>query len=144
MVSCCTQISLYQSTSDLFISKLTREVFLCVNFTLGKFHITFSLLFLLELFFHSFILFMWAFTNWVHCYNCACNMHTVLQVHENSCMILIPLCKNNLNLPICSSFFLPCTWLLPPLVHYVLMLATSLHWFFCLFVFTEVELVAQP
>ena len=36
------------------------------------------------------------------------------------------LCKNNLNLP--RWFFLPCASL-PPLVHCVVMLATSLHWF---------------
>ena len=39
------------------------------------------------------------------------------------CTVFIPLCKNNLNLPIC--FFLPCAWL-PPLVHCVIILAPSL------------------
>ena len=37
-----------------------------------------------------------AFTNCVHV---TCTQ-TVLRVHENSCTVLIPLCKNNLNLPI--------------------------------------------
>ena len=30
---------------------------------------------------------------------------TMLHVQENLCTVLIPLCKNNLNLPVCSSFF---------------------------------------
>ena len=30
---------------------------------------------------------------------------TALSVHENSCTVLIPLCKNNLNLSMCSAFF---------------------------------------
>ena len=30
---------------------------------------------------------------------------TTLRVHENSCTVLIPLCKNNLNLSMCSAFF---------------------------------------
>ena len=58
----------------------------------------------------------------------------------------IPLCKNNLNMPMCSSFFLPCGWLSSPLVHYVVMLATLLRcadFLFC-FVFTEADFVAQP
>ena len=38
-------------------------------------------------------------------------METVLQVHENSCTVLIPLCKSNLNQLMCSSIFLPCAWL---------------------------------
>ena len=42
-----------------------------------------------------------AFTNCVHGYDRARNVHvTALRVHENSCTVLIPLCKNNLNLPI--------------------------------------------
>ena len=32
-------------------------------------------------------------------------MQTALDVHKNLCTVLIPLCKNNLNLPMCSSFF---------------------------------------
>ena len=32
-------------------------------------------------------------------------MQTALQVNENSCMVLILVCKNNLNLSMCSSFF---------------------------------------
>ena len=45
----------------------------------------------------------------------------------------------------CSSFFLPHTWLPPPLVH-VVMLATLLCCtdFVCLLVFTENDFVAQP
>ena len=40
-------------------------------------------------------------------------MKTVLHVKKNLCMVLIPLCKNNLNLRMCSSFFfLPCALLL--------------------------------
>ena len=36
--------------------------------------------------------------------------------------------NDNLNLPICSSFFfLPCAWLPPPLVHQFFMLAPLLH-----------------
>ena len=48
-----------------------------------------------------------------------------IHVPKKSCTVLIPLCKNNLNQPMSSSFFLPCAWLPPPLVH-VVMLATSL------------------
>ena len=51
-------------------------------------------------------------------------MQKALHVHENLCTVLIPLCKNSLNLPMC--FFLPCAWLPFPLVHLVVMLATSL------------------
>ena len=54
-------------------------------------------------------------------------MQMALHQYKNLCMVLIPLCKNNLNLPMCSSFFLPCAWLPPPFVHHVAMLATSLH-----------------
>ena len=47
-----------------------------------------------------------AFTNCRHDYNHAHNMHTKeLCMHENLCTVLISLCKNNLNLPICSSSF---------------------------------------
>ena len=42
-----------------------------------------------------------------------------LDMHKNSCTVLIPLCKNNLIMPMCSSFFLPWTWLPPLLVHHV-------------------------
>ena len=61
---------------------------------------------------------------------------TALHMHKNSCTILIPLCKNNLNMPMPSSFILPCAWLPPPLVHHVVMFATSLCCsdYFCLFV----------
>ena len=66
-------------------------------------------------------------------------------VHKNLCTLFIPLCKNNLNLPMCSSFLLPHAWLSPPLIH-VVMLATSLCYpdFLCLFVFTENDFVVQP
>ena len=62
-------------------------------------------------------------------------MQTVLRVHENLCKALIPLCKTNWNLPMSSCFSLPCTWLPPPLIHCVVMLAPSLHCtdVFCLF-----------
>ena len=50
---------------------------------------------------------------------------TALHMDENSCSLLIPLCENNLNLPMCS-FFLPCGWLPLPLIHHVVMLATLL------------------
>ena len=72
-------------------------------------------------------------------------MQKVLHEHENPCTLLIPLCKNNLNLPMCF-FFLPHAWLPPPLVHHVVMLATSLRCadFVCWFVFTENVLAAQP
>ena len=45
----------------------------------------------------------------------------VHNVHENSWKLLIPLCKNNLNLPMCSSFFSALclvAWLPPPIVHH--------------------------
>ena len=53
---------------------------------------------------------------------------TALHLHKISCMVLIPLCKNNLNLPMFSSFFLPCAWLPPPLVHHVVMFAIALRY----------------
>ena len=53
---------------------------------------------------------------------------TALHVLKNSCMVLIPLFKNKLNLQMCS-FFLPCNWLPPPLVYRVVLLTTSLHCF---------------
>ena len=52
---------------------------------------------------------------------------TALRVHKNSCKVLIPLCKNNSNLPMCLSFFfLPSAWLPPPLVHCIVMVPPSL------------------
>ena len=51
----------------------------------------------------------------------------VLHAHKNLCTVLISLCKNSLNLPVCSFFFLLCAWLPPPLVHCVVMFATLLH-----------------
>ena len=51
-------------------------------------------------------------------------MQKALHVHQNLCTVLILLCKNNSNLPLC--FFLPCAWLPFPLIHPVVMLATSL------------------
>ena len=46
-----------------------------------------------------------AFTNCLHGYDRARNVHAnnVTRVHENSCMVLIPLCKNNLNLPVSNT-----------------------------------------
>ena len=42
-----------------------------------------------------------AFTNCMHCYNCAHNMHSnSLTRTEKSCTVLTPLYKNKLNLPI--------------------------------------------
>ena len=76
------------------------------------------------------------FTNCMHSYDCTCNMHAVLHLHKKLCMVLIPLCKNNLNLPMCSFFFLPCASLPSPLDHCVVMLANSLCcavFFVCLF-----------
>ena len=52
-------------------------------------------------------------------------MQPALHMHKKLCTVFIPLCRKNLNLPVCS-FFLPCAWL-PPLFHHVFMVATSLH-----------------
>ena len=41
----------------------------------------------------------------------------VHNVHENSWKLLIPLCKNNLNLPMCSSFF-SALCMVPPAIVY--------------------------
>ena len=49
-----------------------------------------------------------AFTNCVHGYDHVHGYDRVYNVHANSCTVLIRLCKNDLNLPIFSSFFLPC------------------------------------
>ena len=38
-------------------------------------------------------------TNYVYGEDCASNMYTAFCIHENLCMVLIPLHKNNLNLP---------------------------------------------
>ena len=41
-------------------------------------------------------------------YDHECNMYKgTLRIHENPCTVLIPLCSNYLNLPICLSFFCP-------------------------------------
>ena len=59
---------------------------------------------------------------------------TALHVYKNSCKVLIRLSKTNLNLPICSSFFLSCVRLPTLLLHPVVILAPSLRWFFvCLY-----------
>ena len=68
---------------------------------------------------------------------------TALHIHENSCTVLIPLCKNNLNLPMCPSFFLPYAWLPPP-VHDVAMLATLSALIFLFVCFTKANFVDQP
>ena len=49
-------------------------------------------------------------------------MQATLCVHKNLCTVLIPLCKNNLNLSMVSSFFLPCAYFSRLLVHPVVML----------------------
>ena len=71
-------------------------------------------------------------------------METVLHVHENLCTVLIPLCKNNLNLTICSFFSVLC---LVAFSHSLCCHAcyfAVLCCFFCLFVLTENDFVAQP
>ena len=57
-------------------------------------------------------------------------------MHENPCTVLIPLCKYNLHLPLCSSFFI-CPILGCLLLCLSCCCACSLavlRWFFCLFV----------
>ena len=70
-----------------------------------------------------------------------------LHMHENLCTLLIPLCKNNLNLPMSSSFFfypvLGCLLLLFIMLVCLLPLCAGLILFVCLFVFTENDFVAQ-
>ena len=69
-----------------------------------------------------------------------------LHMHENLCMVLIYLCKSNLNLPMCSSFFsalsLVASFSLSLYCHSHSLAA--LCWFFCLFVFKEANFVVQP
>ena len=64
---------------------------------------------------------------------------TALHMHENLCTILIPLCKNNLDLPMFFFFFffLPCVWL--PSSCCRTCYFAALRWFFCLFAFTETK-----
>ena len=52
---------------------------------------------------------------------------TTLHVHKSLCTILIPLCKNNLKLPM-PSFFCPVFGYLLLLLTWAAMLAISLHW----------------
>ena len=61
-------------------------------------------------------------------------MQTALQVHENLCMVLIPLCKNNLNLPICSFFFCPVLGCLLSFIVLSCLLPRFTTLIFCLFV----------
>ena len=71
----------------------------------------------------------------------------VLHVHKNLCMLLIPLCRNDLNLPMCSFFFFPvlgCLLLSFIMLSCLLLLCTVLILFVCLFVFTENHFVAKP
>ena len=77
--------------------------------------------------------------NCVHCYNFT---NRVTCTHENFCTLLIPLSKDNLNLPM--SFFLPFTWLPPALICHVVIPAPLLCCtnFFFLLLFAEVEFVA--
>ena len=77
-------------------------------------------------------------------YDSECNVHTNNITFARKFMHGInSLYKNNLNLPMCS-FFSVLYWLSPPLLHHVVMLATSLRSTVFLFVFTEVNFVAQP
>ena len=76
------------------------------------------------------------FTNCMHGYDCTCNMHAVLHLHKKLCMVLIPLCKNNLNLPMCSFFFCPvlrCLLLLIIVLSCLLIRCAVLFFFVCLF-----------
>ena len=60
-------------------------------------------------------------------------MQTALHMHENLCTILIPLCKNNLDLPMFFFFFFFCPMF--GCLHHVVVLATSLRcadFFVCL------------
>ena len=67
-----------------------------------------------------------AFANWMHGYNRACNMHAnSITRAKNLYTVLIPLCKNNLNLPV-FYFFLSCASLSCPFIYHVVMLATLL------------------
>ena len=66
-------------------------------------------------------------------------MQTALHVYENSCTLLIPLCKNNLNLNV-FLFFCHVLGCLDQFVK----LATSLRLLFCLFLFTEVDFITKP
>ena len=73
-------------------------------------------------------------------------MPKAFHVHENLCMLLIPLCKNNLNLPKCSSFLSPLCLVATSscsLCCYACYLSV-LCWFFRLLVFTKADFVAQP
>ena len=68
---------------------------------------------------------------------------TALYVCKNSCTLLIPLCKNNLNLPMCSFFFYPvlgCLLLSFIMLPCLLPLCAAL----IMFVFTENDFVARP
>ena len=53
-------------------------------------------------------------------------MQLALCIPENPCTVLIPLCKNNLNLPMCLSFFQPCSFSLDCLLHSFIVLSCSL------------------
>ena len=53
-------------------------------------------------------------------------MQLALHIPKNPCTILIPLCKNNLNLPICLSFFQPRFFSLDCLLHSFIILSCSL------------------
>ena len=69
---------------------------------------------------------------------------TALRLHENSCAVLIPLSKDNLNLPLSfpSSLHLVASFSRSSCCH-----ARSLAllcWFISLFVFTEAKFIVQP
>ena len=68
-----------------------------------------------------------AFTNCMHSYNHARNVHANDATHAWKFVHdIVPLYKNNLKLSICSSFFMSCTLLPPSLAHQVVMLAPLL------------------
>ena len=72
-------------------------------------------------------------------------MQMMLHVHENSWMVLIHPCKNNLNLLLCSSLFsVQCLVASSSCSCCHTCYLTALCWFFCLFAFIETNFVAQP
>ena len=73
-------------------------------------------------------------------------LQTALNMHKDLCILLIPLCKSNFNLLMCSSFSAaPClvaSSCCSSCCHACYF--SALHWFFCFFIFTENDFVAQP
>ena len=70
-------------------------------------------------------------------------MQTTLHVDENFCTLLIPISKNNLNMPMCSFFVLCLVASSSCSLCYHACYLPALHGFFCLFIFTEDNFVAQ-